>query len=145
MLDANNAPVPNIPSVGLTYDTNSGKFIGTADLGSLATGSYTVSVNVAGHLTRRVEGNQAITSGQQQTVSARLVTGDVNNDDALTIQDYNILMSCLQDPIINNPDSGALCGQNANYQILSDLDDNGSIDRFDYNLFVREYSVQNGD
>lgn len=74
-----------------------------------------------------------------------LVAGDVDNNNILNINDYNILLSCVSDPDITNIDNQALCNTNANYKKLSDLDDNGTIDKFDYNLFLREYAVQNGD
>ena len=86
---------------------------------------------------------QTITAGQTKTLSARLVAGDVDSDNALTIKDYNILMSCMPDV---SPDGGTTCRLNANYATRSHLLDNSTISSLDdYDLFLREYSVQNGD
>jgi hypothetical protein len=69
-----------------------------------------------------------------------LVVGDVNMDNQLSIVDYNILMSCLHDPDINDFDK-TTCNENADFIKRSDLEDNGVVNKFDYNLFLREYSV----
>jgi hypothetical protein len=132
----------------MTYNSTSGLFTATISLGTnFVTGNYLVKVFTDGYLFRIVPGPlQTITAATTNTMPrANLVVGDIDNNNALNIQDYNILMSCIHDPIINNPDNGALCGDNANYPIRADLYDNGVIDNRDYNLFLREYSVQNGD
>jgi len=154
LLDSSGSPV-TVPSAKVDYDTtksdaNYGKFLGTLDLGtSFTTGDYTVKVTVDGHLRRTIQATQGlgtiqtITAGQTKTLSARLVAGDVDSDNALTIKDYNILMSCMPDV---SPDGGAACGLNANYATRSHLLDNSTISSLDdYDLFLREYSVQNGD
>jgi hypothetical protein len=136
----------------ITYDNTSsdstyGLFTGTVDLGANFTGgSYLVKVSTDGHLVRLIPGVQTITSGKSNTLPrVNLVAGDVDNSNALTIQDYNILMSCIHDTSINNPDNGVLCATDNNFAVRSDLYDNKVIDSRDYNLFLREYSVQNGD
>jgi len=139
----------------IAYDNTSsasastyGLFTGTVDLGAkFSGGSYLVKVSTDGHLVRLIPGVQTITSGTTNTLPrVNLVAGDVDNSNALTIQDYNILMSCISDPNINNPDNGALCATpDKNFAARSDLYDNSVIDSRDYNLFLREYSVQNGD
>jgi hypothetical protein len=132
----------------MTYDASgSGLFAATVDLGgSFTGGSYTVKVSTPGHLVRLIPGTQTITSGTTNAMpQVRLVAGDIDGNNALNIIDYNLLMSCTNDPTINNPDNGAACSQNANYAKNADLDDNGVVNSFDYNLFLREYSVQNGD
>jgi hypothetical protein len=136
----------------MTYDSNTsdsayGLFTGTVDLGgSFTGGSYTVKVSTPGHLVRLIPGTQTITSGTTNAMpQVRLVAGDINSDNYINILDYNLLMSCSNDVNITNPDNGAACSQNANYAKNADLDDNGVVNSFDYNLFLREYSVQNGD
>jgi hypothetical protein len=157
IIDSNGSPVgqaltPNITFVSDNTSPDFGKFVGTVDLGSsFATGDYTVKVTTDAHLRRLIGGTtgvgaiQKITAGQTETLTGRLVAGDVDSNNVLNIQDYNILMSCIHDATINNPDNGALCAQNASYATWSDLYDNGVIDNRDYRLFLREYSVQNGD
>ncbi len=136
-------------SSSMTYNQATGKFNGTAVYHAFQTGNYSVKVTSDGHLVRLVPGIQTITANTINTMpNINLVAGDVDNNNALNIKDYNILMSCLSanDPGINGSDGGTLCHQNANYAARSDLDDNGTIDLLnDYNLFLREYSVQNGD
>ena len=157
IIDSNGSPVGQALSANINFVSDStspdfGKFVGTVDLGSsFATGDYTVKVTNDAHLRRLIGGTtgvgaiQKITAGQTEKLTGRLVAGDVDSNNVLNIQDYNILMSCIHDTTINNPDNGALCAQNANYAKWSDLYDNGVIDNRDYNLFLREYSVQNGD
>ena len=127
----------------IVYNTTTGKFAGTVNLGTnFTTGNYLVSILTDAHLQRVLPGIQTITSGITNTLpSTNVVAGDLNKDNALTILDYNILLSCS----IYSQDNNALCKSNPNFSTFSDLDDNGTVDQFDYNLFVREYSVQNGD
>jgi hypothetical protein len=131
----------------MTYNSTSGLFTSTVNLGTnFASGNYLVKVVTDGHLVRLIPGTQTINAGTTNTMPrVNLFAGDVNNDNALTILDYNILMSCMQDVSISNPDGGALCRQNTSYATRSDLDDNGIVNKFDYNLFLREYPVQKGD
>jgi hypothetical protein len=135
-----------------TFDATNGVYVGTVDLGtSFVSGDYTITVTADGHLTRRVPGSVTITAETPKDVSrVNLVTGDINMDNQLSILDYNILMSCLNDPDIN-PFDHTLCNSNPDFIKRANLEDNGVngvgvVDKFDYNLFVREFSkVQNGD
>ena len=145
VFDSNNNQVSD--KLGsINYNAGSGIFTGSVDLGQpFATGNYTVKVKSDGHLRRLIPGIQNITSGQTiQLPQVNLVAGDINGDNAINITDYNILLSCINDPNIANIDNHALCNSNPSYIINSDLDDNGVVNEFDYNLFLREYSVQNG-
>jgi len=144
--DTNNQTVTKIGSIN--YDSTSELFLGNIDLGvSFTSGSYSVKVKSDGHLRKLYPGLMVITSGQTLNVdfSLKLVTGDIDLNNALNINDYNILLSCVTSPFIANIDNHALCNSDSNYTILSDLEDNGVINEFDYNLFLREYAVQNGD
>jgi len=126
----------------LTYQTDSGKFTGNVDMGNLANGNYTVKVKSDGYLKRLIPGIQNITLGQTyRAASVNLVAGDINGDNAINILDYNILVSCS----VFSTDNHGACNANQQYAVLSDLDDNGVVNQFDYNLFLREFSVQNGD
>ncbi len=148
IFDSNNSQV--FAQVGsINYNSGSGVFLGTVDLGAnFANGNYTVKVKSDGHLRRLIPGIQNITSALTQPIQmlrVNLVAGDVDLNNALNINDYNILLSCVSSPFIANIDNHVLCNSNANYIQLSDLEDNGVINEFDYNLFLREYAVQNGD
>jgi len=148
IFNSNNSQV--FAQVGsINYNSGSGVFLGTVDLGaSFANGNYTVKVKSDGHLRRLIPGIQNISSALTQPIQmlrVNLVAGDVDNNNLLNISDYNILLSCVTSPFVANIDNHALCNTNSNYILLSDLEDNGVINEFDYNLFLREYAVQNGD
>jgi hypothetical protein len=127
--------------------TNIGKYTGIIPYGAnFKTGSYLIKVTVDGHETKTVPGFQNITStsASVDVPSVNLIVGDINGDNALTAADYNILLSCISDTSYKDTDAHALCNQNANYKVRADMEDNGVIDKFDYNLFLREFSVQSG-
>lgn len=148
VLDNNNNVVVNDKIGTINYNATSGLFAGNFDLGNtFTTGNYTVRVKSDGHLRKTIPGIQVITAGIANPTLPRidLTAGDINGDNLIDIKDYNILLSCMADPDINNPDGGSLCNTNAAFKTVSDLDDNGTVDKFDYNLFLGEYSVQNGD
>lgn len=131
----------------LTYNgAGSGTFSSTVNFPSVTTGTYKMRVKPDGYLRRNVTGaiqdNSGlanpinITTGINQTLglpSIIFVTGDIDNNNQLNIEDYNLLLSCM---------FKTASGRCQNM----DLDDNGTVDQFDYNLFVREISVkQQGD
>ena len=133
----------------INYNSGQGLFTGTVDLGaSFANGNYTIKVKSDGHLKKLIPGIQNISSALTQPLQmsrVNLVAGDVDNNNLLNLSDYNILLSCVTSPYIANIDDHGLCNTNSNYIINSDLEDNGVVNEFDYNLFLREYAVQNGD
>ena len=141
VLDANYNPVLNKSGI-IAYNLNSGKFLGTIDIGkTLTSGNYIVKVISDGYLKRLIPGAQNIIAGQANNMpEVSLIVGDITQQNTLSILDYNVLMSCS----IYSADNGGACNQAPSYKKLSDLEDNGPINQFDYNLFVREYSVQNG-
>ena len=146
--DSNNSQV--FAQVGsINYNSGQGIFTGTVDLGAnFANGNYTVKVKSDGHLKKLIPGIQNISSALTQPIQmlrVNLVAGDVDSNNALNINDYNILLSCVTSPYIANIDNHALCNTNSSYIQLSDLEDNGVVNEFDYNLFLREYAVQSGD
>ena len=72
-----------------------------------------------------------------------LINGDIDNDNKLTIFDYNLLINCSsfkKDKISTNTPA---CS--ASIKILADLDDNAIVNQYDYQLFIREFSAQAGD
>jgi len=123
----------------IDFNSTSGTFKGTIDLGSsFITGTYTVKVKSPGYLRRLVNSSQTITSGQTNDTSfKRVVTGNVNEDNFLNIEDYNLLLSCSE----FSTDNKAACNTQSSYKTLADLDDNGTINRYDYNLFMRDLIV----
>ena len=152
--DTNNNEVVRDQSAQVAYDSNNGYFTDNFDLGTnFIGGSYIIKVKSDGHLRKSTTGLVSITSGATNAIpQLNLVVGDLDGNNIIDIRDYNILVSCsvfASSGVSYSPnapfDNGVLCNSNANYQTLSDLDDNGVIDQVDFNLFLIEYSVQNGD
>ncbi|MBI4084345.1 MAG: VWA domain-containing protein [Candidatus Levybacteria bacterium] len=106
----------------------------------LVPGVYTIKVKTQKYLRKLLPGTHNIKNGQAYTVPKfQMVAGDVNNDNVLNVLDYNILTDCYSD--LKQP----LSCPDLNKKFISDLTDNGKVDAFDYNLFIRELSVQQGD
>jgi hypothetical protein len=139
ILNSNNSNKASATTT-VSYDTATGMFKGAASV-NVAAGTYKIKVKSPGFLTKTLEVSQSLAAGTNAVSSANLVNGDIDNDNSLSVLDYNILISCSK----YSNDSHALCNKNADYKKLSDLNDNGIVDEVDYNLFLREYPVQNGD
>jgi hypothetical protein len=123
----------------LTYASSSGSFTGAIDIGtSLPQGDYTIRVKEDTHLRRIVPGIFHVAPLANIVLPIlTLVAGDANNDNTLNIMDYNLLIGCYSDllPAVScTPEN----------KILTDLNDNGQVNQFDYNLFLREITVQAG-
>ena len=126
-------------SGNIHYSSTSGSFSGLIDVGHLPTDVYTVKVKTTYHLIRRVEQIISIVQDQTNTIpTVTLVTGDVNNDNELSIMDYNLLMDCYSDYAV------PLTTCNASKKTAADINDDGSVNGFDYNLFLREIATQQG-
>jgi len=121
------------------FSTTTGRFAGTVSLGTaLNSGLYTVKVKTDQFLRSLIPGIVNLTAGQTNTLaSAALISGDINNDNKIDILDYNILMGCYADltPAVS------CTVQNT---VLADLTDDGHVNAFDYNLFLRELSNLTG-
>lgn len=119
------------------YNSSSGTFTrNSLGLGkTLTNGTYIVKARVLGYKTRIVR-NVNIGPGGA-TITANLPTGDIDGNLEVNTLDYDILRSCWgaggTDP--------AKCNSNASFRGMSDLDDNGTINEFDYNLFLRDFSA----
>lgn len=141
VLDTNDQQI-NQQTGTISFNTNSGVYSGIVAMKNLPTGRYLVKLHVDGFLTKLLPGMQAITAGQVTTFpSIFLINGDITNDNQLDILDYNMIVSCFGDklhsPSCVNPPSPQSQG--------SDLNDDGVVDGTDYNIFLRELSVQKGD
>ena len=146
-------------NASLTYDKTTGVYKGTADLGTtFNTDDYLIKISSPSHLVKAVAGT--VSGGKVHIVAGvstntvpqvNLVTGDIQGTNSLTVVDYTILISCLKDPDINDFDNQVTCKKDPSYLKLSNLEDNGVngvgvVDKYDYNLFIREFSkVQQGD
>lgn len=152
--DSNNQPVINTVASTISYNKTSGSFTGEIDLGpSFPQGTYSIKIKSERYLRKLIAG--IITIKSLQTNSApktALVAGDIKDDNTLNVLDYNILLDCgygslnplpLADP--NSIYNSSFCKSHNNFRQYTDLNDNGIVDSRDYNLFLRELSVQNGD
>lgn len=131
-----------------------GNFTGTIDLGqSVQTGDYNIKIKSDRYLRKLVPGIVHLETSKENTLpSTALVAGDIKTDNLLNVLDYNILLDCgygeidplpLADP--NAVYNSGSCKSHEPFRPYSDLDDNGIVNSADYNLFLRELSVQNGD
>lgn len=126
-LGINDGSIP----VTLNYDSASGKYTGSVPLlGIPISSASTVRIATSGHLAKRV----SISSGQ--TVSADLIGGDINNDNHLTILDYNMLVSCM-----GSPEPVPTTGKFSTCSSDADINMDGAIDQIDYNLWLREFKT----
>lgn len=124
----------------VNFQSGNGNFTGTIDMGTtLTSGSYSVKVKGTQYLNKLIPGIQSITAGTTNTMpQATLVTGDVNNDNKLDILDYNIIIGCYSD-------FAPAQSCTADQKLAADLTDDGNVNQFDYNLFLRDLSTQAGD
>jgi len=152
VFDTNNKEVAD-SAAPVTFDNASGMFIGAVGLpSSVKTGNYSVKVQTDRYLKKLVPGIQQIVTGQEVSVTpVEMIAGDTNNDNVLNVLDYNALLDCgygeLNPLPMNDPNSSF---HSSNCQVHTptedvDINDDGIINSTDYNLFLRELSVQNGD
>lgn len=124
-------------STQIVYDSATKRFKGPASLGqTLPAGTYSMKVRAVGYLGKVIR-NISIGTDPAQ-VSAKLYAGyinEVNQKFAITPEDYNIFLSCS----IFSTDNHTLCSQNSQWIVNSDLNDDGRVDQFDYNLLLREF------
>jgi hypothetical protein len=123
----------------ITYDPAKGNFTGTINIDeTIPTGQYTFKIQSPSYLRRLIPGIQTLIPLQKNNLpEITLVTGDIINDNMLNIKDYNILINCYSDLL-----PAKSCNETT--KTLSDLNDDGAVNQVDYNLFLREISVQNG-
>lgn len=123
----------------LTYASNSSSYTGNFSLGtSFPSGSYTVKLKFNNTLYKAVPGVLQITTGQSATVNsltAVLVSGDLNGDNTLGVIDWTFMIACVK--------SEASCTDNI--RKLADLNDNGSVDETDVQILQRGFALRDGD
>ncbi len=139
LLDKNNVALTPVQGT-LTYSSTTGSFKANIPLStSVATGPYLIKIKVPNYLAKFYPGITTITKGGVTTLpTIAVVTGDATDDNLLSVADYNYLLDCFSDltPAKN-------CSDTTKKQV-TDLTDDGNVNQFDYNLFLRELSVQSG-
>lgn len=124
------------------YASTSGNFKGVVEFGNKIQSSadYIIKLKSDQYLRNAYPGIQSVTAGTTMELpNISLVTGDVNDDNKLNILDYNFLYGCYQTDIFPTARSCDAVKKRA-----TDLNDEGNVNMYDINLFIRELSVQPG-
>jgi hypothetical protein len=140
-------------SGAINYNSQSGSFKGSIAFNStVTTGNYSIKVKTPRYLRKAIKGIQKIEPlRDNQIAQTALVAGDTNGDNALDVRDYNAFLDCgygvlsplpMADP--NSLFNRTVCQAHKPAEYI-DVNDNGIIDSVDYNLFLRELSVRQGD
>lgn len=124
----------------LIYDTASKLYKGTISLGDgFTTGQYIVKVRMDNSLWKRIPGIVTITAktDNNPTVQIQLVTGDLDQNNSLTVLDYTNFVKCFK--------GESTCSDSL--KILADLDDDGSAkdDLDDLTILQKGFAVRDGD
>lgn len=133
-------------SVGyIKYTTpTEGVFNGVVELpNTIASGDYQIKIKTPYYLRKNLQGFMKIVKGQANTAQSASTTvlkvGDINSDSKLSVLDYDIIIECYSDL----QPAKATC--NATKKLAADISDDGKVNQDDYNLFLRELSVQQGE
>ncbi len=125
----------------INYSPNTGDFSGIITLpSSIDTGNYLIKIKSPQFLKKQYNGIINVTKGSITNLPAIiLVSGDVNNDNILSILDFKLISDCYSDflPAKNCSDQ--------NKKNAADISDDGKVDQDDYNLYLRELSIKSGD
>jgi len=127
-------------SAVLNFDSSVGAFTATTVpiSAGFPSGTYRLEFRTNYHLSASTSATQTITAGQENTIApVTLIAGDINNDNTLSILDYNIFIGCYSDFL-----GATSC--TPEQQVAADLNDDGSVNEDDYNLFLRELAGQQG-
>jgi hypothetical protein len=137
----------------VSYNQNAGNFQGLVDLGiGLTDGNYVIKIKSDRYLRKLLPGFYELTPGKEFTVrETDLVAGDINDDNILNVLDYSVLYDCgygALEPLdmvdIASQFQSQEC-QAHTFKENADLNDDGIVASNDYNLFIRELSVQLGE
>lgn len=134
--DSNNNLTASVEG-SVTFNSSLGYYKGTIDVGSMPTGDYTVKVKTYSFLRNIIPGIQVLTQGINTLPPVYLIAGDITNQNTINILDYNILMGCFSDLL---PPTSCT----PNEELTADLNDQGVVNEYTYNLFLRELANQNG-
>lgn len=115
----------------LTYNSSSGNFEGGIDISNVIPSTYSVKGKLTNTLSKVLSSALVISSStkQYQISPQTFILGDIDNDDALSVQDYNNFVSCYKN----------LSSCSGTAKSASDLNDNGGIDLGDLNILQRGF------
>jgi len=144
LIDSSGTSLPAFSGT-ITYKSATGDFSGDIIVDpsisiDSTNNNYLIKVKSPQYLKKQLIGIPKINKGSINIApSVVLTTGDINNDNVLSVSDFNILMDCYSEllPAKNCTD--------ANKKASADISDDGNVDKDDYNSFLRELSVVSGD
>ncbi len=124
----------------VSFNHSTGRFEGEVNLGSISSNSYIITITTPKYLVRQIPGIFNISSGSSISIpQLSLINGDTNMDNKLDILDYNRIVDCF-----SSLSTARNCADTSKI-LATDLNDDSKVEQFDYNLFLRELSVQSGD
>lgn len=135
------------------YNSDTGIFFSNVVINDpLPQGDYVVKVKADAYLRKLMPGFLTVEPGEKNIMKLTdLIAGDINNDNVINALDYNTLYDCGYGvlkpyPMINARSAykTKACQSHDNKE-NADLNNNGVVEASDYNLFIRELSVQFGD
>jgi hypothetical protein len=135
------------------YNADDGIFFSHVDIDdTLPDNEYVIKIKADRYLRKLMPGFFAIKPGQTtQLPITDFVSGDVNGDNQINVLDYNVLYDCgygALDPLPMLDQKSVfqkeVCQAHPEKE-FSDLNDDGKVSASDYNLFIRELSVQAGE
>lgn len=123
----------------IVYDAKSQAFSGVVDFGTrVPPGDYTLKIKIKKYLRKIIPGIFTFSPNTDKTLpTVTLAVGDINGDNTISIQDYNVIVGCFR----NKAQTSSCAGKEDD----ADLDTNGAVDGIDYNLFLRSLGAQEGD
>jgi sugar lactone lactonase YvrE len=129
----------------VSYNIQKGSYAGSMTLGQRVNGDVLINIHTPGFISQELPTPHTLAENTTTSLQrTSLIAGDINLDNALNILDYNILLDCGYGAITPLPmddyDSAynsILCYIHGT-QEYADVNDNGTIDNRDYNLFIRE-------
>jgi hypothetical protein len=122
--------------LNVLYQSEKKYFSGTVTTGSIKQGNYRAKIQMTGYLATWIPGILSLSPSQTQDIpKVALVGGDINHDNAINNQDFNIFSQCY--PTITNT-----CSEDV--KAAADINDDSVVNQIDYNLFLREMSSHKG-
>lgn len=125
----------------VTYMRSNGNFVGTTTLATtFQSGSYTINLRSNNSLRKSIPKIVTITSGSTTSLEdLLLISGDIDNNNNLNIFDYNSVLNCYSD--LAPP---KYC-PNQSSKDAADLNDDGRVQAYDYNIILRNFTQRSGE
>lgn len=114
------------------FNLATSSFKGEVPFGSLQSGSYKVKIKLQNSLARFIPEIVTINSNQTQTSNTKLILGDLDGDNELSVSDYNLMSGCYEK---------TQCGQKE----IADLNLDGKVDELDLNVLYAGFANRKGD